>query len=245
MTKQEVWGTSINASYGIGEKTRLEAGGSQYLRFAKDLTDSKSWQGRVGVKYLYSEAMTYSINATNGYSSIDPGPDYTTRTITADLNWKPGSRLSLGVSGGGEFIRFKIAGAQTRSRPTYSGSISYQVFEPTSIAVNIGQSSGAAYFSSQYTESFRVGFRLSQRILGKLSLVVFASEADVDYVQTTNLAGTAARSDTLRSYHATLRMPVTDNLTASLSWQRNNSKSNTPIFDVDNSIVGAEISWRY
>lgn len=244
MTKQEVWATGGSASYGVGERTKIEVSGSQYLRYAEDFADSKTWQGQAGLRYRYSETLTLAASAGSGYSAIDPGPDYTTQSLSANANWNPSARLSLGLSGGGEFVRFKSGNAQTRSRPTFAASLRYQIFEPTSISINAGQSTGAAYFTGQYTETLRVGIGVTQRLFGRFSLAVSASESTIDYVSASNILAAPSRADRLRSYQASLRTQLRSNLSAAVSWQDGQNRSSSPGYVVDGTILGAEISWR-
>ena len=181
-TKQEFWGTSGSAGYAITERMRLEGSASQQFRYTDFFTDTKTSGATVGLRYKHSEDLNLGLSAGAGYTTMDPGLNYATQDLTANTRWTPSARLSLDLSFGTQLTRFRVDNAKTRAAPTYNASIQYQIFEPTSVSLSASRSTGASYFSSQISDLSQVSIRLSQRLLGRFSLSVSASEVDHNYV---------------------------------------------------------------
>lgn len=245
-TKQETWSTNGSIGHSLTERTRLVGSGNLQLRYTEAFTDSEAVQASVGLTHRFAEQLDLGVSAGAGYTTMNPGVDYTIQTLGLNVQWKPGTRLTIDSSIGFQITRFRVTNSSNRSSPTYNVSANYQIFEFTTLSLAANRSASASYFSSQLNDRSRVSISVNQRVLEKLSLSLSASSDKSDYLSSpTTFGSTFGRVDRGHSYQASLATTLVEKLSLSLTWQYNRYRSNRVGYTYNSSMIGASAGWHF
>ncbi len=243
-TRQRNHNVSLAAGYSLGNRTGLTSSVAYTRRTSSQTLSYSEWAFVEGIQYQFTPKVRGGLNAGFGTVDVDVGNDMRYFRPSAQLNWQPTDKLSLGVQAGREERRFKESGLGTRGRPTYSGSVAYRPLETTALVFTASRGTGVSYFRDFVTESRSWSVALQQRLLQRLSLGVTYSERKADYVAT--LAGlTAARSDDSNTFSVRLGTRFFERGNIGLTYQKTDYGSNQSAFVYDSTQFGVEIGYRF
>ena len=244
-TRQENWGTSLSLSTPLNSRTSLSFGLSQELRFTSRFTDVKTWSGTTSLNYQYTPEIKTGVSVGGGYSSIEPGADQSFQHIKGSLDWSVGGRLALQIEGGLDVRRTSGSNRDALINPIMGASASYRLFEATTASVGVDRTVAPSYFSDQVTESMSYTFGLTQRLLGRFSLSLNASQNETDYVATDTLDPAVERNDSLWTYSAALSTRLLKRLSVSVSWQQTENQSDAPGYALTSTTYGLNLGWQF
>lgn len=244
-TRQKLWGTDASVGIPIGPRTNLEIGLGQNLRSTQDFTNINTWSGSVWLLRRLGSKLNAGLGVSSSFSSINPGRDLFSQQMSGRVDWKPGSKLSLGFSGGVGVSRFRDSERGSIVNPIFSGNARYQILETTDIIFTANRSTGVSYFRDRLRETTQFNVGLTQRLFGHFSLNLSVARSNEDYISALFNDGSADREDRYWFYYAALSTRFLQDLSLSLSWQHRKSDSNVLDFDYGSSIVGFSLGWKY
>jgi hypothetical protein len=214
------------------------------IPLTQNLTDSQSYSASEWMDYKFDEKISGGLGVTVGYSEQNSGFSSVSEQYRARVSWRPGKKLTVSASGGLEDMQFLDSGADDLINPVFSATISYRLFDQTTLSLSADRGVNTSLFQSEVTESTSVGLGLQQRLFGKLNFSVGFGYHTTDYKDTSgNL--TTARSDNGTSYSVGLNYPLWRRSSVSGFYQYSKNSSSTDAFGYSSSSVGAALSWAY
>jgi hypothetical protein len=258
-TAQEAYVTSLNASHQMSGKLSLQLGLDQSFRNAQGLTDSKQWTGDGWLNYQAMKSFGAGIGVTLGYAKVDPGSDMPTEQLQGRINFNPGPRLSLTVSGGAEDRQFIGPSAPSSISPVFNGMLQYQIFQATSVNLNASESVTPSLYANQIETITTYGLSVHQRLSGKISVdanVGYTTEPLTSIVPSTNLppfffgtppktALAEVRDDTIYSYRMSVSYAMLRRLSFSAFYSITDNASGQTSFAYWSHQVGLSLNYQY
>lgn len=241
-TSQDTHSTGLGASRSLTDTTTLELGLAQSLRFAEDYTDSYTWSTTDWLDKQLRPNFAVAVGINAAYHLLDPGTDMTSERLLGRVRGRALTKLGYSVEGGVEFRQFLDSDAPMKVSPTVNGSLSYQVFEPTTIGVFAAHDIGTSYYTDQFTETTRVGGSLSQRLLGKIHLSVSGGYSFMKY-SSTLASDTVVREDETPNFQAGLstRFLRRGSVSVFYSWSQN--ASGLAGYSYDSNQIGFQLGY--
>ncbi|MBE7502271.1 MAG: outer membrane beta-barrel protein [Verrucomicrobiales bacterium] len=241
-TSQDTHSTGLGASRSLTDTTTLELGLAQSLRFAEDYTDSYTWSTTDWLDKQLRPDFAVAVGINAAYQLMDPGTDMTSERLLGRVRGRALNKLGYSVEGGVEFRQFLDSDAPMKVSPTVNGSLSYQVFEPTTIGVFASHDIGTSYYTDQFTETTRVGGSLSQRLLGKIHLSVSGGYSFMKY-SSTLASDTVVREDETPNFQAGLstRLLRRGSVSVFYSWSQN--ASGLAGYSYDSNQIGFQLGY--
>lgn len=257
-TDEEDYSTGLNVSYRFSDRISLSTSAGMGLVVINNktapgvgtnspvspLTDSRSYNGSEWLNYKFDQKLDGGVGVSLGYSEQSGGFRSLDEEYSGRVNWRPGAKLSISVSGGLEDRQFLNTGAPDILTPIFSAVAGYQLFSQTTISLTASRTVSASLFESQVTESTQFGIGLQQRLLGHLHLNAGFGYATSDY-RTTLGPFSVVRSDSGMSYTVGLNLPFLKhgNLATFYSYTQNTSTQKG--FGFSSSEAGVSLGWAY
>jgi len=243
-TEQETWATNLDASYPLGDKTRLSGGLGRSVRNTDLFTDVETWSGNVALSRVVNPALTGTASVAGSYSSFDTGADLVSRSVNVGASWKPGVKASANLSAGLNFSGFTGDGKQSTS-PIYSGSLTYQLFETTGLSLSGQRSVNTSYYSNQFTRDTSYQAALSQRIFQRYYFSGSLLWSRSSYIGRTPGDLPVAREDDSWMTSAQISTQILRKFSTALTWSHTEIDSNVPGVTRTSTLYGISISWRF
>ncbi len=242
-TPEDNWGTTISASRQLNSAWYLDLNATQDLRFTDTFSDVRNWTASSWLRHQKSPAVNSAIGYTWGYSDIDPGFNSKFHRLLLRYGFNPTDKLSVNLQGGIDAREVDAAGFGKDENPTYSGSIQYQAFDYTTIAINLSRQIGASYFSNSNRETESLTLSLSQRLLGRLNLTVSYGEVSTEYLDLLNNF-VVGRDDEYDSFSVDLSTKLGNRVSVSAFYRKNENTTNVTGFGFSSDQTGISISYR-
>jgi hypothetical protein len=259
-TEQDAYATALNASYQMGGKLSLQLGLNQNFRDAEgaELSDLKEWITQDWLNYQAGRTFGIGIGLILGYDDVDPGSSMPFEQLQGRINFHPGTKLTLTLSGGVEDRQFVDPSAPPLISPVFSGALQYQIFQPTTISLNASRAVTPSLFENQVEVITAVSGSVRQELSKKFSL-----EGNVGYSTEplTSIApgplpqyylGTPPRStlqvvrnETVTSYRISLSYAVVERATLSVFYTLRDNSSGQSSFAYTSRQVGLSLNYRY
>jgi hypothetical protein len=180
-----------------------------------------------------------------GYVSIEPGTDMSYVTPQARIGWRPTTKLSFDVHGGGDQRTFKTAGAGKMSSPTYGASGYYTPFEHTTLSANANRGITPSYFAGQVNESSSWSIGLNQRLLQKFTFNASTGRTKTDYLSVSSTGVVVGREDETENYTFRLGTSFLHRGRIGLVYQHTRNLSDSSAFSFSSNQGGLEVSYSY
>jgi hypothetical protein len=168
--EQEAYATALNASYQMGSKLSLQLGLNQNFRDAEGLTDVKEWITQDWLNYQAGRTFGMGIGLIFGYDNVDPGSGMPFEQLQGRINFHPGPKLTLTLSGGVEDRQFVDPSAPPLISPIFSGSLQYQILPSTTISLNASRAVTPSFYTNQIEVVTAFSGSIQQNLSKKLSL---------------------------------------------------------------------------
>lgn len=265
-TEEKDYSASLNALYQFNDKISFDTSASVSLQFLNGtntvfvftnstggpvtvpltqiLTDSQNYSGSEWMDYKFDEKLSGGVGVTLSYSEQNSGFSSVSEEYRGRVSWRPGKKLTVAVNGGLEDQQFLNTGAGDLITPVFSATITYRLFEQTTLSLSADRAVDTSLFQNQVTESTRLGLGLQQRLFGKLQCSLGFGYSTVDYKDTTGKL-TTARSDDSTSYSIGFNYPLWKRSSVSGFYQYTQNSSSASAFGYSSSQVGAVLSWAY
>jgi hypothetical protein len=257
-TDQEVYSTTLNAAYRMGSKLSLQFGASQIFRFTSDFDNVETWSGSSGFNYQFIPQLGMGISLAGGYNALSEGSSMPFESVQGTMNFRPGEKLSLTLSGGVEEMQFVDPSAPPLLTPIFSGNLQYQLFPSTVINLIGSRSSNPSYFGNQVEVATRVAASISQQFSKKWSAALnagYSTEPLTSIVPaplpryflgvppTTSLVEDEEQNST--SYGIRLTYAVVERATISLFYTINDNSTGQANYSYSSHQVGLSLTYRF
>jgi hypothetical protein len=249
-TGQQSYNTALSAIYHFNDRTSLELGANQNFLYLQQgpaleqLSDSKTWSTLDWFNYQFDPKFSAAVGVGFGYVDMTIGPNMTFEQLQGRVNWRPGEKLTLTLTGGAEDRQFLSGGASDLINPLYGVAGEYRLFQNTSFYVSGHRVVAPAYFQGQVTETSDVSGGFRQRLFEYLFLDLSGGYYFARYV-TTVPALPVNREDHGTFFNARLSVPVLKRGTVAVFYQATQNTSNEAGFDVSSSQVGVDVGYRF
>jgi hypothetical protein len=255
-TGSESYSTALNAGYRFNSKLSLDMGISQGLRFLGNessistnsmgslASDTRDWSTMEWLNYQFTSQWGAGIGVGGGYTAVKNSTDMSYEQVMGRLTWKPGAKLTMTLSGGGDCRRFEGSDEPILINPVFSVAAAYQLFEQTSLSLTGARTVNQSYFLNQVTEITTITAGLSQRLFGKVTLGVSGT-----YHLTTYQASLGrysfGREDSGTSVSVRLSCSFLKRAAASVFASQNQNTSNTGGYGFTSSQAGFDVGYRF
>lgn len=255
-TDQETYNTALNASCLLNSHLSLDLGFNQDFRFVsqnvstqqvlqlQQLSDSQTWAVNGGLNYQFWPGLRAGFNIVVGYDSVQIGSDMTHEQFQLNVNWHPGQKLTLFVSGGFEDRQFLDSQASDTINPIFNGSLLYQLFEATGFSLTGSHTIAPSYYNNQITESTEFSGAVRQRFFGHLFLDLTGGYRTSSY-QTTTITQRVHRRDDYVFFNVRLTCPFLKNGSASIFYDTSENSSSESGFGYSSNQAGLELGYRF
>jgi hypothetical protein len=260
-TDQQTYATVLNASYQFNDKMSLDMGLNQNLEYVgneenstnqlESLANSKSWSTLEWLNYQFWPRFNAGVGAGLGYNQQENSPDSIYEQYQGRVNWRATDKISFQLSGGLQDQQYLSGGAGDLLTPIFGGTIQYQPFEQTRLAVNASRTVSNSSFQNQVTVVTGITVDLNQRLLGRLNLDLSGGYSTTDY-QSSAAGLSTSRNDDQFSFTARLSCPLFKRATVSVFYSYNDNTSSQSGFATagsgygyTSSQGGLEIGYRY
>ena len=259
-TEEKNYSASLNALYQFNDKISFDTSASVGLQFLNGtnapvdtnspvpftpaLTDSQNYSASEWMDYKFDEKISGGVGVTLSYSEQNSGFSSVSEEYRGRVSWRPGKKLTVAISGGLQDQQFLDTGAQDLLTPVFSTTITYRLFEQTTLSLSADRDVNTSLFQNQVTESTRLGLGLQQRLFGKLQMSLGFGYSTADYKDTTGKLITS-RSDDNTSYSVGFNYPLWKRSSISAFYQYTQNSSSASAFGYSSSQVGAVLSWAY
>lgn len=240
-TAQDTHGLTLGAEHTLDARTSLHLGLAQYFRFAESYTDSYTWSTTDWIDYEWDARFATGIGVSLAYDLLDPGTDMTSERLLGRIRGEAGTKFRYSLVGGVEWRQFLDSDAPTKLAPTVEGTLDYQLFQTTTLSLAAAHTTGASYFSDQFTETTNLGGGIRQRLLGKLYLSLGGGYQIQDYASTL-MADTPQRGDGGAYFQSNLSGVLLKRVNASLFYRFSENSSDLPGYSYDSNQVGLQLS---
>lgn len=244
--------TSLDASYLLSDKTRMEASASWLQRLADPKFRNASWTGSdweqttisTWINYQFTSKVNAAVGFLAGRDDIALADDMTYTQPQVRISWKMTNKLSLGASGGIERRKVEVIGGRNEKNPVYSANISYAPTLTTSLSIGVSRNISNSYFNNQTIAGTHINTNISQRVLQRFFLSAGYSRGESEYSATSGNPF-AGRVDSFESFNSGLSTTFSARGSVSITYSYSNNSSDNLGFGFSSRQVGADISYRF
>jgi hypothetical protein len=244
-TREETNTVSLTVNYRLGQKSRLELGLNQSLRYIQQAPNAYEWGTNVMYHYQATRRIDLAAGLAAGYVSVDPGTDMDYTRPQVRIAWRPTEKLSLDGHVGAEHRRFRKAGAASLNSPNYGVGAYYQPFTYTTLSLSGERTIAVSYFADQVNENTTWSIGLNQRLLQKLNFNASAGHTQTDYLPAGSSALLVTRDDTSTFYNFRLSTSFIRRGTVGVVYQHTRNNSSVSGYSFRSNQFGVEIGYRY
>lgn len=244
ITEQLTTSSTLGVGYPLTTSLQLAGSLGQSLRFVEAAPDSATWDASLLASYYIGGGLRLAAGATAGYTAIYKTADSVFVGPRATLSWTPRSKLSFSLQSS---LNQRMTYTQPRyseSVPTYSGSISYAMFSHTLIGVTTSRSRTPSLLDGLETESSEWGLSLSQRLLGKLNLIL-QMRSGTDRYFAIDADGVQAREDGNESFTASLSTAFMRRGSIAITYSRSRNESSDALFAAEPRQISVALTYSY
>jgi len=256
--EQDVYATALNAAWQMNGHLSLQLGLNQNFRSAQVLSDLHEWETSDWLKYQFERQFGATIGVIGGYDELSLGSDMPFERVEAGMNFQPGTKLSLNLTGGIEDRQFVHPSAPSLATPIFSATARYQILDGTSFTVAGNRTVTPSFFGNEVNVITSVIATVRQHIVGTMYFSVNGSYALESYSSivpgplpapysgdrtTTDLVET--RSDTRTSVKFSLSTTFHTRLTASIFYLLNDNESSQANFSYSGNQVGLLLNYHF
>jgi hypothetical protein len=219
-TSTQTYGTTVTGHHEDSEHVSEDLEVSQSIQdVSGGFENQRDWSTVDWLNYQPQSHFSFGIGPGLGYDNADFGPDSVFEQGQARLNWRATHKLSFQLTGGIQETEFLGGeGAGDLFSPIYGGTIQYQPFAQTQIALTANRFVSPSYFVGEYTEETSFGASLSQRFLGQFNFSISGSYNNEQFVaSSTDLIAT--RTDKFYSLYVRLSHSFLQRGTAAIFYE--------------------------
>jgi hypothetical protein len=257
-TTQEAYTTALTGSYQMSSRLSLQLGLNQNFRFAPAFNNLEEWTGSVWLNDQIMPQFGMGLGLTGGYDDLSTGSSMPFESMQGRINFNPGQKFSLALTGGAEATQFVHPSAPSLINPTFSVALNYYPWRRTSLNLTASRSVYPSFYANQITEVTGVGASFRQELSKKFSLTLSAGYTTEPLTSiepaplpqfflgpppTSTL--TVVRNNDYTSFGITLSYAILKRGSISAFYSANQNSSGQANFKYSSSQVGLSASYRY
>jgi len=245
-TKVNIYTTHLDANYSLTGKTFLTGGVSYSVSDYPDFISSSVLSGNAYFNYTYSPKLAIGLGLNGGYEFVDsPSQDQTFEQINARASYELTGKVSATLTAGVEFRQSAENGADDNGSPVFQGSLFYQPFDGTSLALTLARRTlASATLASQDFHSTSFILSVRQRFLQRIYVGLTGGYENSSYFSTVSDVS-STREDDYYFLQASLDFNVTSFWTAGIFYLYRESDSSLPSFSFYDNQFGFQTSLTY
>lgn len=250
-TDEQRYVTDLGAVWTLNDQLALQLGLNQSLRYLDQsaaitglLTDSKTWSTTDWLRYMWAPGLSTGIGVGLGYDDVSVGSDMMFEQALAQVSWRVQRRLTLSISGGGEFRQYLDSEASPSVNPILNANASYALFEHTQLNLGASHTTSPSYFESQTTETTQISAGIRQRVLGILEFTLDGGYRSYSYAST-EASGAVLREDDGFFFTARVSRPIFKKGTVALMYSHSENSSSTGGYDYSSEQVALELGYKF
>jgi hypothetical protein len=245
-TQQDQYSTGVVVRDQITRQVMLETIANQSLLYTTDFNDTKEWSLLEWLHFQFSPQLDTALGIGPGYVEVNNGSDMNYYKLLGQIDWRPGTKLSLHLDGGLDHRRLRTATARYTDNPIANASMAYKIFEQTTLTIGATRTVTPSYFANQFQKSLTWNAGINQRLLGRLNLSLSTGYRKSNYEQTDpTTATTSARDDNNHWYDAGLSTAVFQRGSVSIFYRYSKNTSNESVYSFSSDQYGAQFLYRY
>jgi hypothetical protein len=244
-TREETNTMSVTVNYRLSQKSRLEFGVNQNLRYIQLAPNANEWGTNIMYHYQATRRIDMAAGLAAGYVKVEPGTDMDYTRPQIRVGWRPTEKLSFDGHIGAEHRRFRKAGAESLNSPNYGVGAYYQPFTYTTLSLMADRSIAVSYFADQVNENTTWSIGLNQRLLGRLNFNASAGHTQTDYLPAGSSALFVTRDDTSTFCNLRLSTSFVRRGTVGVVYQHTRNNSSVTGYSFTSNQFGVEIGYRY
>jgi len=256
--EQVAYVTAFNAAWQMNGQLSLQLGLNQNFRFAEQLNNLHEWTTSDWLNYQFDRQVGLAVGVTGGYDDLSSGSDMPFEQGMVRLNFVPGPKLVVNVSGGVEDRQFIHPSAPALVSPIFNGSLTYQVLTGTALSLSGSRSVVPSFYGNEINVVTTVTAGIRQQITEHTYLAVNASYTVEPYTSvvagplpqyyigvppTTYLVQT--RSDNRTTFRASLTTTIRAHLTASIFYLYSENDSSQFNYSYSGNQGGLQLNYRF
>jgi hypothetical protein len=245
-TRLNIYATRLNANYSLTGKTFLTGGLSYSISDYAALISSSVLAGNIYFNYTYSPKLALGLGLAGGYNSVDaPSESQTFEQVNARASYELTGKVSATLSCGVEFRQVTDSGAEDNGSPVFEGSLFYQPFDGTSLALNVSRRTMAsATLAEQDFHSTSIILSARQRFLQRIYFGLSIGYENSEYFSTTS-GLSSTRSDNYYFLQPSLDFNVTSFWTAGIYYFYRKDDSSISSFSFYDNQYGLRTSLTF
>jgi hypothetical protein len=259
-TEQEAYATALTASYQMGGKMSLQLGLNQNFRDAEGegLSNLHEWTTDDWLNYQAGRMFGMGIGLILGYDDLSIGSDMPFEQIQGRINFHPGPKFLLTLSGGVEDRQFTDPDAPPLISPIFTGALQYQIFQPTTLSLNASRTVTPSLFDNQIEVVTAYSGSIRQQLSRKFSLDANAGYTTMpltsiepgplpQYFLGAPPQSTlqVVRNDRITSFGISLSYAVVERATLSVFYRLSDNSSGQSSYAYTSRQVGLFLNYRY
>jgi hypothetical protein len=255
---QVAYATAFNAAWQMNGHLSLQLGLNQNFRSAQQFSDLHEWETSDWLNYQLNRQFGAAIGVTGGYDEVSLGSDMPFEEGQVRLNFQPGTKLTMTLTGGIEDRQFIHPSAPSFVAPIFSATAQYQVSKGTSITLSGSRNVTPSFFGNEINVITSVTVGLRQHIVGRTFLGVTAGYVSEPYTSIVpgalppyffgnppTGALVQTRSDTRTNVRISLSTVFGPRLTGSIFYVYNDNTSSQANFSYSGNQVGLQMNYRF
>jgi hypothetical protein len=245
-TRLNIYTTRLNANYSLTGKTFLTGGLSYSISDYATLISSSVLAGNIYFNYTYSPKLALGLGLAGGYNSVDaPSESQTFEQVNARASYELTGKVSATLSCGVEFRQVTDSGAEDNGSPVFEGSLFYQPFDGTSLALSVSRRTMAsATLAEQDFHSTSIILSARQRFLQRIYFGLSIGYENSEYFSTTS-GLSSTRSDNYYFLQPSLDFNVTSFWTAGIYYFYRKDDSSISSFSFYDNQYGLRTSLTF
>jgi hypothetical protein len=245
-TRVNIYTTRLDANYSLTGKTFLTGGLNYSLSDYPDLISSSVLSGNAYFNYTYSPKLAIGIGLTGGYEFVDsPSENQSFEQINARVSYELTGKVSATFSAGVEFRQSAENGADDNGSPVFDGSLFYQPFDGTSLALILSRRTlASATLAAQDFHSTSFILSVRQRFLHRIYLGLTGGYENSSYFSTSS-GDSSTREDDYYFLQGSLDFSLTSFWTAGIFYLYRESDSSLESFSFYDNQFGFQTSLTY
>lgn len=244
-TQLNIYSTRLDVNYSLTGKTFLTGGINYSLSDYASLISSSVLSGNVYLNYTYTPKLSIGAGVTGGYDAVDaPSNDQTFEQLNIRASYELTGKVSASVSAGFEF-RQVGNGASDNGSPIFDGTVLYQPFDGTSLAMTLSRrTQNSATLAAQDFHSTSVILSGRQRFLRRLFLGLSVGYENSSYFSTASGIDSNRRDDYF-FVQPSLDVDITSFWTAGIYYFYRESDSSLAAFSFYDNQIGFRTSFTF
>jgi hypothetical protein len=254
--EQVAYLTSLNANWQMSSHLSLQLALTQNFRSAVPYSDLHEWTTTEWLNYQFNRIFGAAIGVTGGYDDVIGSSGMPFEEGLARVNFAPGDKLTLAVTGGLQERQFVDPSAPTLVAPIFNAEAHYQVLDGTALEISGSRTVVPSFFGNEVNVETSAAADIRQRVIGRMFLTLSGTYMFEPFTAvvpghmpyfgvplTTYLQ--QVRTDNRTNVRLTLSTVIHTRLDASLFYLHAVNSSTQAGFSYSGNQVGLELNYRF